>query len=108
MADDQTTPPTDVYIESKLPSDSGFGQNGYRGPSSVQMDRQSVRSNYAPPESEAERVISERGAKPRSVDAMQVRTISDEAIPPAHGQTPRKGDGTIPDNGRPVTRAAAK
>jgi hypothetical protein len=62
MADD-TTPQQNVYIESKMPADNGYGQNGYRGPSS-DLPGKHTSSNFLPKcsaDQAARPAISRRG-----------------------------------------------
>jgi hypothetical protein len=101
MANDPTSQ-TQTFIESKMPPDDGFGQNGYRGPSSKPLaDVVSTPPNALAPKDDAAKTILKAGGMSFT---KQTRKITDKGYAPAHGMKPPKSDGPIPDNGRPVTK----
>lgn len=98
--------PADTYIESELPANDLFGQNGYRGPSSVVPGAQAPKPNdFAPKESPAHKVIKDAG-----MDFSQTRKIDPHlAAPIAHGMRDvNKNPVNVPPSGRPVTTQEAK
>jgi hypothetical protein len=89
----------DVFIQSKMPADNGYGQNGYRGPSS-DLPGQHTSTNFLP-----QCKIDKDYHNDKS---FQTRTVSDKPYAAAHGMTGPKGEGVIPPNGRPVTKRIGK
>jgi hypothetical protein len=76
------------FIKSEEPADNGYGQNGYRGPSSDLPGKRTT-SGFLP------KATAPINAQMRKIDASPI------AVHP--GMAPRKSAGTIPSNGRPVT-----
>jgi hypothetical protein len=101
MATDPT-PPTETFIESKMPADDSYGQNGYRGPSSKPLADvvNTPPSKFAPKDDAAKAILKAGGMS----FTKETRVISEKGYAPAHGMKSPKSAGLIPDNGRPVTR----
>jgi hypothetical protein len=79
--------PVDVYIQSKLPADNGYGQNGYRGPSS-DLPGNRTSSNFLPDSQAA-------FAKAKSAD-WQTRKSKSDPYPTTHGMHAASPGGTVP------------
>ena len=88
------------FIQSREPANNGFGQPGYRGPSSLLPGQATNQSPYAPKDDDAKAILKAGGMS----FTQQTRKISDKGYPTHPGMTARKSDGAIPDNGGPVTR----
>lgn len=96
MAEEQE----DVYIQSKMPADNGYGQNGYSGPSS-DLPGQHTSSNLLPKCDLPKDWMNDKGWQTRTVEAKPYATHP--------GMAARKGDGQIPTtNSRPVTKRIGK
>lgn len=65
-------PPVDVYVQSKIPADNGYGQNGYRGASS-DLPGKRTQTHFLPDGQGA-------FAKAKS-DDWQTRKVSAEPLP---------------------------
>jgi hypothetical protein len=92
-------------VASKLPANNRLpGDNGYQGPSSVVPgDVKPGTSEFAPPKSEAHRIIEDAGM---AFD--QTRKIDPTAVRTTFGHRDRNGESAaakVPSNGRPVTTA---
>ena len=87
MANDQ---PNDTFIQSREPANNGYGQNGFQGPSS-DLPGKKTTSGFLP-----------QSTKP--ADDWQTRAVDASPIAAHPGMSPRKDGGTVPPNGRPVTR----
>ena len=100
MADDTYITAWRIPANNKLP-----GESGYRGASSLLPGENAPKSEYAPHNDAAGDILRAGGMS----FAAQTRKIDTDrlAAPIAHGMAPRKSDGTIPPNGRPVTKKAA-
>ena len=93
--------PVDVYIESEMPADNGYGRNGYSGPSS-DLPGKKTTSGFLP-----------ACELPAATDDWQTRKVNANPYPTTHGMHPAKKDGAIPTtlrgaSARPVTKPAPK
>lgn len=82
----------DIFIQSREPANNGYGQNGFQKASS-DLPGQKTTSGFLP-----------ASAVPTS--DWQTRKVDASPIAAHPGMAPRKSAGTIPSNGRPVTRKA--
>lgn len=101
MAGNTPPPPPETFISSRMPPDDGYGQNGYRGPSSLQPGKNTKQSPYAPLDDDAKSILKASGMS----FSRQTRTIgARQAVPTAHGhKNPNANPAKIPGaEARPV------
>ncbi len=89
----------DIFIQSRLPADNGYSQNGYQGPSSDLPGKKTTTPGTS-------KVAVPQVTLPATGDDWQTRKIDASPIAAHPGMSARKSAETIPANNRPVTRKA--
>lgn len=78
--------PAEEFIQSKLPADNGYGQNGYRGASS-DLPGENTSSNFLP------KCSVDAG---RKAGDFQTRSVDDKSLATTFGMKPAKSGESVP------------